>query len=185
MSPHPIGVNPRPGTESYYAMKRYSLERKESVLKKLLPPHNLSVAQLARQEGISDVTLYTWRKQAKARGAVVPGSRKVPEDWPAETKLAAVIDTATLSEAGLSQYCREKGLYPEQIRAWRQACLTGQQSALALKQAEHEQARTDKKRIRDLERELNRKDRALAEAAALLVLRKKLNALWGDDNGDS
>ncbi len=74
-------------------MNRYSLERKESVLKKLLPPHNLSVAELARQEGISDVTLYTWRKQAKARGEVVPGSAKVPEDWPAEAKLAAVGST--------------------------------------------------------------------------------------------
>lgn len=166
-------------------MKRYSPERKESVLKKLLPPHNLSVAELARQEGICDVTLYTWRKQAKARGAVVPGSAKVPEDWPAEAKLAAVIETAALSETALSQYCREKGLYPEQIKAWRQACLTGQQSALARKHTEGEQARADRKRIRELERELHRKDRALAEAAALLVLRKKLNALWGDDNGDS
>jgi transposase len=166
-------------------MKRYSLERKESVLKKLLPPQSLSVAELARQEGICDVTLYTWRKQAMARGAVVPGSRKVPEDWPAEAKLAAVIDTATLSEAGLSQYCREKGLYPEQVKAWRQACLTGQQAATDLKQTEREQSRVDKKRIRELERELHRKERALAEAAALLVLRKKLNALWGDDNGDS
>ena len=166
-------------------MKRYSLERKESVLKKLLPPHNLSVAELARQEGISDVTLYTWRKQAKARGEVVPGSGKVPEDWPAEAKLAMVIETATLSEAALNQYCREKGLYPEQVKAWRQACITGQQAALALKQTEREQSRVDKKRIRELERELHRKDRALAEAAALLVLRKKLNALWGDDNGDS
>lgn len=52
-------------------MKRYSPERKAAVLKKLLPPQSLSVAELARQEGITDVTLYTWRKQAKARGEVV------------------------------------------------------------------------------------------------------------------
>jgi transposase-like protein len=124
-------------------------------------------------------------KQAKACGDVVSGSGKVPEDWPAEAKLAVVIETASQSEAERSQYCRAKGLYPEQVRAWRQACITGQQSATALKQTEREQARADKKRIRELERELNRKERALAEAAALLVLRKKLNALWGDDNGDS
>ncbi len=55
-------------------MKRYSPERKAAVLKKLLPPQSLSVAELARQEGISDVTLYTWRKQAKARGEVVSES---------------------------------------------------------------------------------------------------------------
>ena len=110
-------------------MNRYSPERKAAVLKKLLPPLSLSVAELARQEGISDVTLYTWRKQAKTRGEVVSRSGKVPEDWPAEAKLAAVIETATLSEVALSQYCREKGLYPEQVKAWRQACITGQQSA--------------------------------------------------------
>ena len=166
-------------------MTHYSPERKAAVLKKLLPPQSLAVAELARQEGISDVTLYTWRKQAKARGDVVSGSGKVPEDWPAEAKLAVVIETAGQSEAERSQYCRAKGLYPEQVRAWRQACITGQQSATALKQTEREQARADKKRIRELELELNRKERALAEAAALLVLRTKLNALWGDDNGDS
>lgn len=76
-------------------MKHYSPERKASVLRKLLPPHNLSVAVLPRQEGISDVTLYTWRQQAKARGEIAPGNRKVPEDWPQAEKLAAVIETAT------------------------------------------------------------------------------------------
>jgi transposase-like protein len=166
-------------------MTPYSPERKAAVLKKLLPPHNLSVAELSRQEGISDVTLYAWRKQAMAGGNVVPGSSSIPKDRSAEAKLAAVIETATLSEAGLSQYCREKGLYPEQIKAWRQACLAGQQSTLALKHAEREQSRADKQRIRELERELHRKERALAEAAALLVLRKKLNALWGNDDGDN
>ena len=79
-------------------MTQYSPERKATILKQLLPPHNLPVAALARQEGISDVTLYTWCKQAKTRGNVVPGSAKVPEDWPAEAKLAAVIETATLNE---------------------------------------------------------------------------------------
>ena len=166
-------------------MTQYSPERKATVLKKLLPPLSLSVAEVSQQEGISDVTLYTWRKQAKARGEVVSGSKKVPDDWPAEAKLAVVVETATLSEAALGQYCREKGLYPEQVKAWRQACITGQQSASELKQTDREQTRADKKRIRDLERELRRKDQALAETAALLVLRKKLNALWGNDNGDN
>ena len=150
----------------------------------MLPPHNLSVAELSRQEGISDVTLYTWRKEAIARGEIVSGSGKLPEHWPAEAKLTTVIETATLSEIELSQYCREKGLYPEQAKAWKQACLDGQRAALQQSQSEREQTKADKKRIRELERELNRKEKALAEAAALLVLRKKLNALWGDD-GDN
>lgn len=165
-------------------MIRYSPERKAAVLKKLLPPHSLSVAELTRQEGISDVTLYTWRKQAMVGGGVVSGSGKLPEHWPAEAKLAVVIETATLSEIELSQYCREKGLYLEQVKGWRQACLDGQTSATQQAQSERVHANADKKRIRELERELDRKEKALAEAAALLVLRKKLNALWGDD-GDS
>lgn len=165
-------------------MSRYSPERKAAALKKMLPPHSLSVAELSRQEGISDVTLYTWRKEAIARGEVVSGSGKLPEHWPAEAKLAVVIETATLSEVELSQYCREKGIYPEQAKAWRQACLDGQTAALQQSQSDRVQTKADKKRIRELERELNRKEKALAEAAALLVLRKKLNALWGDD-GDN
>jgi len=99
-------------------------------------------------------------------------------------KLAAVIETSALSEIELSQYCREKGLYPEQVKAWRQACLDGQASAMQQSQHERAQSKADKQRIRELERELNRKEKALAEAAALLVLRKKLHALWGED-GDS
>jgi transposase-like protein len=170
-------------------MTGYSAERKAAVLKKLLPPGNLSVAELSRQEGISDVTLYTWRRQAMGRGEVVSwraqrGAGKLPEQWPAEAKLAVVIETAALSAIEQGQYCREKGLYPEQIKAWRQACLDGQVSAVQQLQSERAQARTDRKRIQELERELNRKEKALAEAAALLVLRKKLHALWGED-GDS
>lgn len=166
-------------------MPRYAPERKEALLRKLLPPHNLSVAELARQEGISEPTLYAWRKQAKAGGAAVPGDQKLTDNWSAEAKLAVVIETAPLSEIELSEYCRGKGLYPEQVKAWRAACLSGQQSARAQTQADREQAKADKKRIRQLERELDRKEKALAEAAALLVLRKKLNAYWGDDSEDS
>lgn len=166
-------------------MSRYSPERKEAVLKKMLPPHNLPVAELARQEGISDVTLYAWRKEAKAGGAAVPGDQKLTDNWSAEAKLAVVIETAPLSEIDLSDYCRRKGLYPHEVKAWREACLAGQQSAQVQRQAEREQSRSDKKRIRELERELHRKEKALAETAALLVLRKKLNAYWGDDSGDN
>lgn len=165
-------------------MPHYSPERKAALLKKLLPPINLSVAELARQEKISEQTLYNWRKQLKAEGAAVPGDKPVPDNWPAEARFAVVLETATLSEIALSEYCRSKGLYPEQVREWRQACITGQQSSRERKQIEQEQARADRKRIKELEKELRRKDKALAEAAALLVLRKKLNAYWGDDSED-
>ena len=82
-----------------HAMPRYAPERKEALLRKLLPPHNLSVAELARQEGICEQTLYNWRKQAKLEGRPVPGHTNKSEQWSAEAKLATVIETATLSEA--------------------------------------------------------------------------------------
>ena len=87
---------------------------------------------------------------------------------------------SALSEIELSEYCRRKGLYPEQVQQWRQACILGQQSARALQQAEKAQSKADKKRIRQLEQELRRKDKALAEAAALLILQKKLDAYWSN-----
>lgn len=89
-------------------MARYSEERKEAVLSKLLPPYNMTVAELARQEGISEPTLYTWRNKAKSEGRPVPGRKATSEQWSAEAKLATVIETAALSEAELSQYCRKR-----------------------------------------------------------------------------
>ena len=124
-------------------MLLYSGERKAALLKKLLPPVNLSVAELARQEGISEVTLYAWRKKAKAEGAPVPGDKKLPDDWASEAKFAVVLENAAFSEIELSEYYRRKSLYPDQV----QACISGQQ-----RQAERVQAK------------------ALAEAAAILVL---------------
>lgn len=108
----------------------------------------------------------------------MPGNNTLSDEWPAAAKFAAVLETATLSEIELSEYCRSKGLYPEQIQAWREACIQGQLSVRAQHQAEKAQTKADKKRIRELERELRRKDKALAEAAALLILQKKLDAYW-------
>lgn len=165
-------------------MPRYSEERKTAVLKKLLPPHNQPVPEVAREEGISEVTLYNWRKQAKANGAVVPGSGKSTSDaWSAEAKFAAVVETATLNEHDLSEYCRSKGLYPEQIQQWKAACIKGTGALGEQQRNEQQTKRQQRKQVKRLERELQRKEKALAEAAALLVLRKKLNALWegGED----
>lgn len=106
-------------------MPRYSAERKAAVLKKLLPPHNHSVASVATEEGISDATLYSWLKQCREKGVPVPGYTQSDNEWSPDAKLAVVIETATMSETELSAYCREKGLYPEQIQQWKAACLEG------------------------------------------------------------
>jgi transposase len=165
-------------------MPRYSAERKASVLKKLLPPHNQPIAEVAEQEGISDATLYTWRNEAKQQGVPVPGSGKTSDQWSAEAKFAVVVETASLSESALSEYCRSKGLFPEQVKEWKRACIQGQLSEADRRKQEREQAKQDKREIKLLKRELHRKEKALAEAAALLVLQKKYNAYLGVTEDD-
>lgn len=161
--------------------KRYSEEFKESVVKRMIPPNPVSVSQLAKETGVSDVTLYKWRKDYRNRGIAVPGDSKSPACWTAEDKLAVVIETAAMNEVQLSEYCRSKGLYAEQIEQWKAAALAGYQHS---EQVDKEKARSrqeDKKKINKLESELRRKEKALAETAALLVLSKKCEAIWGDE----
>ncbi|WP_226598064.1 IS3 family transposase [Marinobacter nauticus] len=160
-------------------MPRYSEERKAAVLAKLSPPHSMTVAALARQEGISDQTLYNWRAQARDEGRPVPGSKAKSDQWSAEAKLATVIETAALSEEELSQYCREKGLYPEQVRRWKEESLQGFQRSAEREKQLRKKSQSDQKQIKKLERELRHKEKALAETAALLVLRKKLDGALG------
>ena len=79
-------------------MARYSSEHKDAILKKLLPPQSMSVAEVARQESISAKTLYHWRDQARKLGLPVPGKTSSTEDWSAETKLAVIVETAYRQE---------------------------------------------------------------------------------------
>jgi hypothetical protein len=92
-----------------------------------------------------------------------------------------VIETAALSEAELGAYCREKGLYPEQVQRWKEACLQGAGMQEGREKAAQQQQRESRKTIKKLQAEVRRKDRALAETTALLVLSKKLEALYGKD----
>ena len=83
-------------------MTHYSQERKEAVLKFLLPPHNMTVVEVAKQENIAANNLYNWRKKARQLGQPVPGKTKNTEEWSAETKLAVIVETNILSESELS-----------------------------------------------------------------------------------
>ena len=166
-------------------MPRFSQERKEAVLNRMLPPYNMTVAEVAKMEGISEATLYNWRTQARLRGRAVPGPKPNNTDqWSAEAKLATVIETASMTEAQLIEYCRAKGLFAEQVRSWKEASLAGFQSSDAQDKILKQQSKADKVQIKKLEKELRRKEKALAETAALLVLRKKLDALWENNDAD-
>ncbi|ACL22456.1 transposase IS3/IS911 family protein [Desulfitobacterium hafniense DCB-2] len=161
-------------------MAKYSEEFKHSIMLKMMPPQNQSVSAIARETGLSEATLHVWRRQARAKGMAVPGGEQEVERWSTQDKFLIVMETALLSEVEMAEYCRGKGLYVEQVQAWRDACMQANggvaQEASRLQKDLLEREREIKK----LEQELRRKESALAETAALLVLRKKANAIWGD-----
>ena len=158
----------------------YSAERRESVLKKMLPPNNQSIASLSKEEGISDATLYIWRKQAREQGRLMPDSDTTPNGWTSRDKFAAVMETAAMNETDTAAYCREKGIFVEQLAQWRAACEQANDWSQASEKELKSATKADRKKVAQLEKELARKEKALAEAAALLVLRKKYNALFED-----
>ena len=159
----------------------YSPERKAAVLRRMLPPSNMAIRQLSLEEGISEATLHKWRAEARGKGQLLPDADAGPEGWSSRDKFAAVLETAALNEADLGEYCRSRGLYPAQIAAWRAACEQANDRDRSSTARISQATREEKKRVRDLERDLARKEKALAETAALLVLRKKAQAIWGDD----
>ena len=178
---------PRAGTiksrgEELRLVTRYSVERKEAVIRKMLPPNNRTIAALAKEEGISEATLYNWRKEARLKGRLLPEGEQSPEGWSSTDKFAAVLETAALSEAELSEYCRHRGLFPEQVQQWRRACEEANDWDRSQNRRLQDSRQQDRQKIRELEKEVRRKEKALAETAALLVLQKKLEAVWGDED---
>jgi len=102
-------------------MRRYSEAVKADVRRQMSPPMRRSMAQISAELGIHGVTLYNWRKTWRLQGEVVPASEKETEGWCAANKFTVVLETAGLNSSELSAYCRERGLYPEQVERWRQA----------------------------------------------------------------
>jgi transposase-like protein len=165
-------------------MRRYSEAVKADVRRRMSPPHRQSVARISEELGIHVITLYKWRKAWRLQGEVVPASEKDPEGWSATDKFTVVLETAGLNATELSAYCRERGLFPEQVERWRQASQdANDKPVLTLKeQKELEKLRAqDQREIKRLKQELRRKEKALAEAAALLMAAKKIQAFWGED----
>lgn len=160
----------------------YSKERRAAVIAKMLPPASVAIPVLSRQEGISEATLYKWRSEARAQGRLAPDAGDAPAGWTSRDKFAAVVETAPMNAEALAAYCRERGLYPEQIAAWRAACEQANDRAQESAVEQARLSREDRKRVRELERELARKEKALAETAALLTLRKKAAAIWGGED---
>ena len=143
---------------------------------KLLPPQSASIEIVARESGVSVQTLERWRSQALLK----PATERM---WTAAARLEAVISTAALDESACSVWCREHGVYPQQLKQWREEATLALADPREMR-ASPLQAKADRRRIKELERELRRKDKALAETAALLVLSKKLEAIFQKDEDE-
>jgi transposase-like protein len=159
-------------------MMIYPEQQKESLGKRMLPPSNANVPKLSRETGIPRDTLYGWRREAlRAPGLTRAPAASHGERWSREEKFAMVVETAALSEVERGEYCRKRGRYGEHLQGWRRAC---EQANRATPAAGSGERAAERRRIRALEAALQRKDQALAETAALRVLRKKAQAIWGE-----
>lgn len=166
-------------------MKSYSESFKRKMVARLLLPNAPSAYALSKEVGVSQPTLSRW---TRALGSVVSVSTKKtpgtasrsrrPEDWTAQDRLRIVMEASRLEEAELGELLRREGLHEEVLSQWREAALEALQPAGRARGA-------DRKRIKELERDLAKKEKALAETAALLVLKKKVQAIWGDADDDT
>lgn len=169
---------------------KYSESFKTKMVQKMLTGR--SANSLAQETGVNQPTLSKWLRDARTVSGVAKRTRsgerapapRRPEEWSAEEKLEVVLEARGLGEAKLGEFLRRKGLHEEQLRQWEQAVSSA--ALESLRGGRKSAGRSpDAKRIKELERELRRKEKALAEAAALLVLRKKAEALWGDEDAST
>lgn len=163
-------------------MKNYSEEKKEAVLKQLLPPNNHSPQEVSKRERLALSTIYKWRNEARAQGRCLPDSdAQGSHQWSSQDRFAAVVESATMNSEQRAEYCRRRGLYPTQLNEWRQDCERAGDYAQQLQGGDRSVGNRQQQRIRELEKELRRKESALAETAALLTLSKKARAIWGGE----
>lgn len=158
----------------------YSEAFKEQALTTVFRRGNRSVRSVADELNVKYFTLKGWMKQrARASEQMPPVRQKRPQDWNLAERLAALQDSHGLAGEALHAWCREQGLFAHHLVQWRaEFCQGGdaeerRSSARALRALEDEN--------QQLQRELARKEKALAEAAALLVLQKKYQALLGGE----
>ena len=160
---------------------RYSHAVRHSILKKVLPPESRSVAEVSRETGINYQTIRNWIKQSQS-GTFDGGLHdSSPRQLTPKEKYELVVEAAGIGDDNLGEFLRERGLHTEHLTIWDQELRDMVDKNTDKHLAE---SKALKKRVKELERELLRKEKALAEAAALLVLKKKLETLSTDPEDD-
>jgi transposase-like protein len=168
----------------------YSEKFKRKMVQKLAGPNAISATALSKEVDVSQTTLSKWLRNAgvaphaeypknptRTRSAMSP---ERPEDWSPEEKLKAVIEAESLTDDQLGAFLRSRGIHETHLRQWRLQMLDSLGRVVVDKKSKRSIA--DTRRIRSLEKELKRKEKALAETAALLVLKKKAREIWGDED---
>lgn len=165
---------------------KYTDAIKSSVLSKALAPNALGVIELAKEFNIPKATIYTWMVNMKNKNNQKELVQQRPKDRSPASKLQAVMDTFGKTEQEQSAYCRSQGIYYNHIETWRQQMLVslGAVSSIVkgskVKEKENKAAsQRIQEEMKQLKSDLNRKDKALAELTALLVLKKKADLFWG------
>jgi transposase-like protein len=161
-------------------------ENKASLIVRMLPPYNEKVSDISLETGINKNRLYSWRKKAREQGVPASVYGQGDEKWSSRDKFLIVVETMSMNETELGEYCRAKGLYKGQIETWKVACIGANdgESIVPVKDLslELKEAQENEKK---LSIELRVKEKALAEAAALLLLRKKAHAIWGENEDEA
>ena len=161
-------------------MQYYPEDFKKAMVVKMGGSEARSATSLAEETGVSQSSLSRWlRSYATVRVEGESMKQRRPQDWSAEEKLEALLEYERISEQQRGEFLRGKGLHEPTLEKWKKEMLEG----LKIKPFVGGKKDPQRKRIAALERELRRKEAALAEAAALLVLKKKADAIWGDEKG--
>lgn len=164
-------------------MMQYSERFKANLLRRMIV-EGLSAQALSQEDGSPhQTTLSEWLRQARGEETMSKSKSRPrrPQDWSAGEKLEVVLEADALPEDQLGALLRRRGLHQAHLDRWRKQMLQGLDAPGARGSKKSPEAR----RIQELERDLQRKDKALAEASALLILKKKAQAIWGDVGDDT
>ena len=154
--------------------KPYSVAFKQKMVQRLTGRNAVSATQLARETGIRQQNLSRWLEDARSLPVVADQpKRPAAREWTVEQKARVLAEASKLAGEDLTAYLEREGVRLAEYERWRIALDEGGRASVSTN-----------KRIRQLERELARKEKALAEAAALLVLKKKVETLYGVDEDD-
>ncbi|WP_246097031.1 hypothetical protein [Psychrobacillus soli] len=136
---------------------RYTQERKTEIIGRMMPPNNEAVVQISKEECISEVTLYKWRKEARIAGTATPGNGQTSDKWNSQDKFLIVMGTFAMNELEIAEYCRKKGLDWEQIEAWKLVCLQANGQAFDQSKQLNVQLKEEQKYAKALEKGLQKR----------------------------